>query len=51
VVYAGDPVTFSNLSTGPFTSLTWSFQDGSSLSGSAGIWWPQAAPSKKPPQQ
>jgi len=51
VVYAGDTVTFTDATTGSVTSLSWSFQDGSPLTGSAGIWWPQPAPAKKPPRK
>jgi hypothetical protein len=47
VVYAGDTVTFTDTSTGPVSSRTWTFQDGNPLSGSAGIWWP--APQKRRP--
>jgi hypothetical protein len=51
VVYAGDTVNFTDATTGPVTSRTWTFQVGNPLTGSAGIWWPQPAKAKKPPQK
>lgn len=51
VVYAGDTVNFTDATTGPVTGRSWTFQDANILTGSAGIWWPQPAKAKKPPQK
>jgi hypothetical protein len=53
VVWAGDPVTFTDTSTGVVTSRTWTFEDGNVLSGFAGSWWKPAptAPAPVPPRR